>query len=55
MKFWRLIDEVNYFHRVGKSLGELEEKISMKQPEGFEEPGKEDHVCLLKKSLYGLK
>lgn len=27
----------------------------MRQPEGFEVHGKEDHVCLLKKSLYGLK
>ena len=27
----------------------------MKQPKGFEVQGKEDHVCLLKKSLYGLK
>ena len=35
--------------------GELEEQIYMKQPEGFVVQGKEDHVCLLKKSLYGLK
>ncbi|WVY90442.1 hypothetical protein V8G54_035956 [Vigna mungo] len=35
--------------------GDLEEKIYMKQPEGFEEPGKEHLVCRLKKSLYGLK
>lgn len=27
----------------------------MGQPEGFEEVGMEDKVCLLKKSLYGLK
>ena len=27
----------------------------MTQPEGFEEPEKEHLVCLLKKSLYGLK
>ena len=35
--------------------GELEEQINMEQPHGFEVDGKEDHVCLLKKSLYGLK
>lgn len=34
---------------------DLEEKIYMKQPEGFIEPGKEGLVCSLKKSLYGLK
>ena len=33
---------------------DLEEQIYMKQPEGFEVVGKENHVCLLK-SLYGLK
>jgi len=35
--------------------GDLEEQIYMKQPEGFEVVGKENHVYLLKKSLYGLK
>ena len=35
--------------------GELEEVIYMKQTEGFVEPGKEDHVCKLHKSIYGLK
>ena len=35
--------------------GDLEERIYMQQPEGFVAIGKEDHVCLLKKSLYGLK
>jgi hypothetical protein len=34
--------------------GELEKKIFMSQPEGFVIEGKENHVCLLKKSLYGL-
>ena len=35
--------------------GELDEDIYMQQPEGFVVSGKEDYVCLLKKSLYGLK
>ena len=35
--------------------GDLEEVIYMQQHEGFKEPGKEDYVCLLKRSLYGLK
>ena len=35
--------------------GYLEEEIYMKQPEGFIIKGKEELVCRLKKSLYGLK
>jgi hypothetical protein len=35
--------------------GDLEEKIYMDQPERFIVPGKENFVCKLKKSLYGLK
>ncbi|KAH9743695.1 hypothetical protein KPL70_003390 [Citrus sinensis] len=35
--------------------GNLEEEILMDQPEGFIEEGTEDMVCLLKRSLYGLK
>nr|GEV91824.1 retrotransposon protein, putative, Ty1-copia subclass [Tanacetum cinerariifolium] len=35
--------------------GHLEEEIYVEKPEGFKVPGKEDHVCRLKKSLYGLK
>jgi len=34
---------------------ELEEEIYMLQPEGFAEIGKENLVCRLNKSLYGLK
>lgn len=35
--------------------GELDEKIYMEVPEGFEDQFEEDEVCLLNKSLYGLK
>lgn len=35
--------------------GKLEETIFMKQPPGFELEGKEDQVCHLQRSLYGLK
>ncbi|KAG8484888.1 hypothetical protein CXB51_021392 [Gossypium anomalum] len=35
--------------------GELEEDIYMQQPEGFIVSKKENYVCLLRKSLYGLK
>ena len=35
--------------------GELQEEIVMEQPGGYVVSGNEDHVCLLKKSLYGLK
>ena len=34
---------------------ELEEEIYMQQPEGYVEPGSEDMVLKLRKSLYGLK
>ncbi len=35
--------------------GDLDEEIYMEQPEGWVVPGKEDHICLLKKAIYGLK
>lgn len=35
--------------------GELEEEIYIYRSEGFMASGREDHVCLLKKSLYELK
>ena len=35
--------------------GKLDEDIFMSQPEGFEVEGKEDMVCHLRHSLYGLK
>jgi len=35
--------------------GNLEERILMSQPEGFIQEGNENKVCLLRKSLYGLK
>lgn len=40
---------------VKRAHGEWNEKVFMKQPEGFVEKGKENKVCLLNKSLYGLK
>ncbi|GMG17823.1 unnamed protein product [Phytophthora fragariaefolia] len=35
--------------------GYLDEEIYMEQPVGYVQRGKEDHVCVLRKSLYGLK
>ena len=35
--------------------GDLEEEIYITQPDGFKVAGKENWVCKLNKSLYGLK
>jgi Reverse transcriptase (RNA-dependent DNA polymerase) len=35
--------------------GDLEEKLYMEQPEGFEKKGQERLVCKLRRSLYDLK
>ena len=35
--------------------GDLDEKVYMEQPTSFVEVGKEDLVCKLNKSMYGLK
>jgi len=34
---------------------DLDEEIYMRQPKGYEKPGKESHLAKLTKGLYGLK
>jgi len=41
--------KIIFFHR------ELKDKIYMKKLEGYIQEGQEINVCLLNKSLYGLK
>ena len=41
--------------KIGFLHGDLEEEIYMQQPKGYEVKGKENLVCRLRKSLYGLK
>ena len=36
-------------------IGELSEEVYMKQPEEFKQEGKENLVCKLNRSIYGLK
>lgn len=46
----RLVDVTNAY-----LYGKLETELYMRQPPGFQIGGKEDHVCKLKKSIYGLR
>lgn len=49
------MDIIHFDAKTAFLNGELEETIYMNQPQGFQEDNKESHVCLLKRSLYGLK
>ncbi|GKF85948.1 retrotransposon protein, putative, ty1-copia subclass [Tanacetum coccineum] len=51
---WELVDQPPGQKLTAFLHGNLEETIYMRQPSGFEE-GTGNKVCLLKKSLYGLK
>ena len=47
------------FHQMDVKItflnGHLHKEVYMQQPKGFKESGKEHLVCMLKKSIYGLK
>ena len=50
--------DIKVYHMHVKSSflnGELEEEVYIEQPEGFQLSKNEDHVCRLKRALYGLK
>lgn len=49
------VSKYGSLHETAFLHGDLDEQIYMQQPEGFKEPNKEEYVCLLQKSLYGLK
>lgn len=49
LKIMQLDDKTAFLY------ADLDKKIYIRQPEVFIFPGKEEHVCLLRKYLYGLK
>ncbi|KAH9698403.1 hypothetical protein KPL71_024000 [Citrus sinensis] len=51
----RLVAKVQLDVKTAFLHGDLEEKIYMTQPDGFQVAGKENWVCKLTKSFYGLK
>lgn len=57
--FSTLVSGLKWYHiqmdiRCAYLYAPLSEKIYIKQPVGFTNPDKPDHVCLLTKALYGL-
>lgn len=49
------MDMVHFDAKTAFLNGKLDEVIYMKQPPGFTVVGMEQHVCFLRRSLYGLK